>query len=100
LGGNLAGGIHLAVLFPRMAHFWQNFYFSVLSVFSCSNSWVAAGRAKPLRDSRAPGPLVVTGLLRLGVFPAPLRLNGAVEAKTGFQIFSSSFALFASVQIL
>ena len=44
-----------AVLYRKVAHFWQNFSASVFSVCSCSNSLVAAGRAVAWR------------LLRLGV---------------------------------
>src|SRR5208282_5124863 len=35
----------------RTEHFWQNFYFSVFSVFSCSISLVAACRAATLREN-------------------------------------------------
>jgi hypothetical protein len=38
-----------ALLYRKVAHFWQHFSVSVFSVCSCSNSLVAACRATPLR---------------------------------------------------
>ena len=72
---------HFAVLYRKVAHFWQSFSASVFSVCSCSISLVAAGRAVPLRLCvKSAGPSTSAG-------PSEDKTEGRQSAMDGAPVF-------------